>query len=74
MKQELFEKKCCQNRVLTLFANILSMLFRKQYRQRFLTGEWTAIGFRNHTKLLQALQDGAPEEFRALIIAHINPT
>lgn len=65
---------CCRNRVLTLFANILSMLFLKQYRKRFLTQEWTAIGHQCHTKILQALKENDLEQFRTLILNHINPT
>lgn len=81
---ELFEKldrqfhkllfECCQNRVLSLFANILSMLFLKRYRKRFITPKWTVIGFRNHTRILQALKAGDLDKFRDRIMSHINPT
>ena len=81
---ELFEKldqqfhellfECCQNRVLSLFANILSMLFLKRYRKRFITPKWTVIGFRSHTRILQALKAGDLDKFRDHILSHINPT
>ena len=81
---ELFEKldqqfhkllfECCQNRVLSLFANILSMLFLKRYRKKFITPKWTVIGFRSHTRILQALKAGDLEKFRDHILTHINPT
>lgn len=81
---ELFEKldqqfhkllfECCQNRVLSLLANILSMLFLKRFRKRFLTPDWTIIGYQTHTRILQALKDGDVEQFRNLILEHINPT
>lgn len=65
---------CCQNRVMSLFANILSMLFLKRYRQRFLSPKWTVIGYQCHSRILQALKTGDLEQLRNLIYDHINPT
>lgn len=68
----LFE--CCQDRVLSLFADIFSMPFLKQYRKRFITPKWTIIGFQSHTRILQALKAGDLEKFRNHILSRINPT
>ena len=65
---------CCQNRVLSLFTNILPILFQKKYRERLLNRSWREIGYHNHSLLLEALRERDSDKFTELIRQHILPT
>ena len=65
---------CCQNRLLSLFTNLLPILFQKKYRERFLSRSWREIGYHSHCKLVEVLRNHDLALFKELIIQHIMPT
>ena len=65
---------CCQNRVLSLFTNILPILFQKKYRERLLNRSWREIGYHSHCKLVEVLRKRDLDQFTKQILQHIMPT
>lgn len=65
---------CCHNRVLSLFTNILPILFQKKYRERLLSRSWREIGYHSHCRLVEVLRERDLEQFTKLILQHIMPT
>jgi len=63
-----------RNKTVRLFSNILSIVFRKKYRGRFLSEEWTAVGYRNHSLILEAIRCQDRRTLLKLIRTHIIPT
>ena len=65
---------CCQNRLLSLFTNLLPILFQKKYRERLLSRSWREIGYHSHCKLVEVLRNHDLALFKELILQHIMPT
>lgn len=65
---------CCQNRLLSLFTNLLPILFQKKYRERLLSRSWRKIGYHSHCKLVEVLRNHDLALFKELILQHIMPT
>ena len=65
---------CCQNRLLSLFTNLLPILFQKKYRERLLSRSWREIGYHSHSKLVEVLRNHDLALFKELILQHIMPT
>ena len=65
---------CCQNRLLSLFTNLLPILFQKKYRERLLSRSWREIGYHSHCKLVEVLRNHDLALFKELILKHIMPT
>lgn len=65
---------CCQNRLLSLFTNLLPILFQKKYRERFLSCSWREIGYHSHCKLVEVLRNHDLALFKELILQHVMPT
>lgn len=65
---------CCQNRLLSLFTNLLPILFQKKYRERLLGRSWREIGYHSHCKLVEVLRNHDLALFKELILQHIMPT
>ena len=65
---------CCQNRLLSLFTNLLPILFQKKYRERLLSRSWREIGYHSHCKLVEMLRNHDLALFKELILQHIMPT
>ncbi|OQA84939.1 MAG: HTH-type transcriptional regulator LutR [Lentisphaerae bacterium ADurb.Bin242] len=62
------------NKTVRLFSNILSIAFRKKYRTRFMSEEWTGIGYKNHCLILDAIRRQDKRVLLKLIREHIIPT
>ena len=64
----------CDNPVLKMFSNVLHLLFRKQFRGRFLNPAAIRKSARDHRAILDALVSGDAERARKIIAEHIAPT
>ena len=65
---------CCQNRVLSLFTNILPILFQQKYRDRLLDRSRREIGYHSNCRLIEVLRNRDLEQFTKLIQQYIIPT
>jgi GntR family galactonate operon transcriptional repressor len=62
------------NRMLKLFSQVMVLLFRKEYRHKFLNPKAVLISVERHQRILKALIDGKRDELLSLIEEHINVT
>ncbi len=62
------------NRILKIFSNVLSLLFRRQYREKFLNPKSKMNSVRDHKALLEALKEENADEACKIIRRHISST
>lgn len=64
----------CANRTLTLFSNVIYLLFRRHHRIQFMSDAAAAKSIADHRAILAALETGDAETARRILVAHITPT
>ncbi len=62
------------NRILRIFSNVLGLLFRRQYREKFLNPKSKQNSVRDHKALLEAVRNEDPDEACMIIRRHISQT
>lgn len=66
--------KSANNRTLKLFSQVIYLLFRKQFRERYHTPAAVAKSATDHEAILAAIIAGDAGRVQALLASHIQPT
>jgi DNA-binding FadR family transcriptional regulator len=61
------------NRVLKVFAQVITLMFDRKYRHKFLNAAAIRKSVNDHRKMMKYLKSGDFENMRTLIIEHIQP-
>lgn len=63
----------CGNRILNIFSQVITLMFDKKYRTKFLNKEAAMKSVNDHRKMMQYIKEGNLEELRELVTEHIRP-
>ena len=61
------------NRVLKVFSQVISLMFDRKYRKKFLNAAAVRKSVNDHRKMMKYIKSGDCENLKALIIDHIQP-
>ncbi len=65
--------KVTGNRILTIFSQVMLLMFEKKYRQKFLNAPAAMKSVRDHRSMLKAIRSGELQKLKVLIKKHIQP-
>ncbi|OQA82599.1 MAG: HTH-type transcriptional regulator LutR [Lentisphaerae bacterium ADurb.Bin242] len=65
--------KVTGNRILTIFSQVMLLMFEKKYRQKFLNAPAAMKSVRDHRNMLNAIRSGELQKLKVLIKKHIQP-